>query len=159
MNDSTCEIDHDAPQPQSDERRNALESLLPGRAVNAAQTDWGKGYIEGWMARAKSQPQSAVIAEICSAFIELVDEYHAPDWDTNCRLCQLRTIAHNYQNEDLRKSEELHSAWQAWLDDFGVPISTEFVRLANAIGEFTKAVRAKSQAKEGEAHDRSSKNS
>src|ERR1017187_5940170 len=76
----------DAPQPQSEERRNALESLLPGRAVNAAQTDWGKGYIEGWLARAKSQPQSAVIAEICSAFIELVDEYHAPDWDTNCRL-------------------------------------------------------------------------
>src|ERR1039458_1822514 len=45
----------DAPQPQSDERRNALESLSPGRTVNAAQTDWGKGYIEGWVARAKSQ--------------------------------------------------------------------------------------------------------
>jgi hypothetical protein len=44
-----CESKSDAPQPQSDERRNALESLLPGRAVNAAQTDWGKGYIEGWI--------------------------------------------------------------------------------------------------------------
>ena len=44
----------DAPQPQNaeEERRNALESLLPGRAANAAQTDWGKGYIEGWIARA-----------------------------------------------------------------------------------------------------------
>jgi hypothetical protein len=45
----------DAPQPQSDERRNALESLLPGRAVNAAQTDWGKGYIEGWLAKSQAK--------------------------------------------------------------------------------------------------------
>ena len=86
-------------QPQSDERRAALESLLPGRAVNAAQTDWGKGYIEGWMARAKSQPQSAVIAEICSAFIELVDEYHADTNESECRMCQLRIIAESQAKE------------------------------------------------------------
>ena len=45
----------DAPQPQSDERRAALESLLPGRAVNTAQTDWGKGYIEGWLAKSQAK--------------------------------------------------------------------------------------------------------
>ena len=54
------ELAKSAPQPQSDERRNALESLLPGRATNAAQTDWGKGYIEGWMARGKSQTRPRV---------------------------------------------------------------------------------------------------
>src|ERR1017187_9772902 len=50
-----CEFKADAPQPQSDERRAALESLLPGRAVNTAQTDWGKGYIEGWLAKSQAK--------------------------------------------------------------------------------------------------------
>lgn len=39
------------------------------------------------------------------------------------------------------KSKELHEAWQAWLEQHGVPISMEFVRLANAVGEFTELAR------------------
>lgn len=35
------------------------------------------------------------------------------------------------------KAQELKLAWTAWLEQYGVPISTEFVRLAYAIGAFT----------------------
>lgn len=31
-------------------------------------------------------------------------------------------------------AKELKAAWTAWLEDHGVPISWEFVRLANAVG-------------------------
>jgi hypothetical protein len=40
------------------------------------------------------------------------------------------------------KSQELYDAWQAWLTHYGVPISEEFARLAEAIGEFTVEQRA-----------------
>lgn len=38
--------------------------------------------------------------------------------------------------------KELYDAWRAWLDQYGVPISEEFVRLANAVGTFTEPFRA-----------------
>ena len=60
--ETVAEGAQDAPQPHPADdlaheriRLAALESLLPGRAANAAQTDWGKGYIEGWVAKSQAK--------------------------------------------------------------------------------------------------------
>jgi hypothetical protein len=47
------------------------------------------------------------------------------------------------------KSDELYAAWQAWLIQHGVPISEEFARLAEAVGEFTVEQRAAARKNDG----------